>query len=197
MKRKLLRLRSLVLLLVAFASLSWIKDMRGDQGFKTGNPFSDSFAFIEYYQIRSGRAIEGNAPPGRRIDGPTYSYNPEGEELISFISYDFNKDSLIAVIGRGIVLQGTHGGGVHSRLIPVATLPFTEERLTVQIIDNDSVYLVLNDEIITLGKGEKWEQVDLKIDTLFLPDSQVVIESTTTYSIKYHGLIRKEGLILR
>ncbi|MGB4536574.1 MAG: hypothetical protein WBI34_10450, partial [Tenuifilaceae bacterium] len=63
----------------------------------------DEYAFFEYYQLNEGKAIEGEAPPAKRIDGPTYSFSPTDGELNSYLAPSFGTDSLIAVLGRGLV----------------------------------------------------------------------------------------------
>lgn len=158
---------------------------------------SDEYAFLEYYQTNEGRALEGNPPPGRRIDGPTYSFNPEAGELQSYLFNSFDKDSLKVIIGRGLVLRGTEGGGLHSRLIPSSKVPFTEEKLTVNSLTSEAISLSWGEKTLQMGAGDVWVEKSSTIDTLYLPEGRVVVENTTTYSIKYFGLLKKENLHLR
>ncbi len=157
----------------------------------------DEYAFFEYYQLNEGKAIEGEAPPAMRIDGPSYSFSPTDGELSSYLTPSFSKDSIIAVLGRGLVLRGTEGGGLHNRLIPINQLPFTEEAITIEGITAESLLFDLKGEKVTLAKGQEWKKVMQSVDTLFLPDGNVVIEKTKTQRVIFHGLLKKDKLIFR
>jgi hypothetical protein len=164
---------------------------------KNWQPPSDEYAFIEYYQINDGKEIEGIAPPGMRIDGPTYSYSSNDGEVSSYLTPSFNKDTIIAVLARGLVLRGTAGGGLHSRLIPINKLPFTEALITIASISSNDVQFELEGESVILPVGQEWEKITQSIDTLSLPDGNVIIQKSTTQRVVFHGFLKKEKLIFR
>lgn len=155
---------------------------------------ADEYVFIEYYQTNDGRALEGKPFPGRRIDGPTYAFNPETGELNSYAGVEYNTDSLRVMLGRGLVLRGTQGGGLHSRLIPHSTLSFEEGKLRVEGISPEGVNVVWDNQPILLKVGEPWENRTVEVDTLSSPDGRVIVENTTTYTMVFHGFLKKEKL---
>jgi len=160
-------------------------------------PPSDEYAFIEYYQINDGKALEGVAPLGMRIDGPTYSYSSIDGEVSSYLTPSFSKDTLMAILARGLVLRGTAGGGLHSRLIPIAKFPFTEALITIEAISSNDILFELEGEKVTLPIGQEWEKITQTIDTLSLPDGNVIIQKSITQRVVFHGYLKKEKLIFR
>lgn len=164
----------------------------------TWQPPASEFAFVEFYETQEGRAIEGEAPPGMRIDGPTYSYRDDAQEINSFYNNEINKDSLVLLLGRGVILRGTRGGGMHSRLVPAYTIPFSMDALTVNKLNAEGVSLKWNDNDIKLAPGESWVDSKSKIDTLVNHEgNRAIIENTTTYTLRFHGFIKKEKLIVQ
>jgi hypothetical protein len=152
------------------------------------------YAFVEYYQVNDGKVLEGEASPGRRIDGPTYSFNPETNEVMSFVNLKIEKDSLLLLIGRGLVLRGTQGGGMHSRLIEAKGLPIVDGKLIISKLTEKGLYITWNATNIILNPGDVWENTTSKIDTLDSFNGRAVVENTTTYTIKFHGFFQKEKL---
>ena len=160
-------------------------------------PPASEFAFVEFYETQEGRAIEGEAPPGMRIDGPTYSYRDDAKEINSFYNNEISKDSLILLLGRGLILRGTRGGGMHSRLVPAYSIPFSIDVLAATKINADGISFRWNDKEIKLAPGESWVDTKSKIDTLINHEGKrAIIENTTTYTLRYHGFIKKEKLIV-
>lgn len=155
----------------------------------------NEYAFIEYYQTNEGKVIEGDPFPGRRIDGPTYAYSSETGEITSFASTSFNMDSLSIMLGKGLVLRGTQGGGMHSRLIPHTSLPFTEGKLEVISIGHEGIRVQWDGQPILLKVGEPKFNSSSEIDTIPSPDGMVIVENTTTYTIVFHGFLKKEKLL--
>ncbi|MDD2277692.1 MAG: hypothetical protein PHD06_06255 [Bacteroidales bacterium] len=154
----------------------------------------NEYAFIEYYQTNEGKVIEGDPFPGRRIDGPTYAYSPETGEITSFASTSFNMDSLSIMLGKGLVLRGTQGGGMHSRLIPYTNVPFNEGKLEVMSIGLEGIRIQWDGQPILLKVGEPKFNSSSEIDTIPSPDGRVIVENTTTYTIVFHGFLKKEKL---
>ncbi|MFP4557506.1 MAG: hypothetical protein ACLFNU_11605 [Bacteroidales bacterium] len=161
-------------------------------------PPTDKFAFVEYYETQEGRAIEGTAPPGMRIDGPTYSFSEENQEINSFLNNEVSKDSLVLLVGRGVILRGTRGGGMHSRLVPAYNIPFIVEKLTVAKMTADGVSFKWNDKDILLAPGESWVNTEQKTDTLINHQGDsAIVENSITHTIKFHGFLKKESLNLQ
>jgi hypothetical protein len=157
-------------------------------------PPVDEYAFVEYYQVNEGIALEGTPPPGRRIDGPTYSFSPELGELTSYISSPFSKDSLLLVLARGLVLRGTEGGGLHSRLIPVFSLPFTESSITIEAISSNEVHFLLDEQRVSIPIGQEWVRKTESIDTLSFPEGNVIVQRSKSVRVIFHGFLKKEKL---
>lgn len=191
MKTKILHFSSLAIIVLALLCCKTTKKVA------TWQLPDDEYAFVEYYQTNEGVALEGNPPPGRRIDGPTYSFNPETGELHSYLLNNFDKDSIKVILGRGLVLRGTEGGGLHSRLIPSSKLPFSEDKLMVNSLSSEAISLSWGEKTIPMGAGDVWIEKTSTIDTLYLPEGRVIVENTITYSIKYFGLLKKENLHLQ
>lgn len=155
----------------------------------------DEYAFIEYYQTNEGKALEGEPFPGRRIDGPTYAFSPEMGEVSSFIGINPNMDSLRVMLGKGLILRGTQGGGMHSRLLPYNNLPFTEGMLEVRSISSEGVRVQWDGQPILLKAGEPWINSSSETDTIPSPNGMVIVENTTTYTIVFHGFLKKRKLL--
>ncbi|MDD2197366.1 MAG: hypothetical protein PHE03_09365 [Bacteroidales bacterium] len=155
----------------------------------------DEYAFIEYYQTNEGKALQGEPFPGRRIDGPTYAFSPEMGEVSSFTGITPNMDSLRVLLGKGLILRGTEGGGMHSRLLPYNNLPFAEGMLEVRSICSDGVRVQWDGQPILLKVGEPWINTSSETDTIPSPNGVVIIENTTTYTIVFHGFLKKEKLL--
>jgi hypothetical protein len=156
-------------------------------------PPANEFAFIEYYQTNEGKVLEGIAPSGRRIDGPTYTFNQETGEVHSYLNTGFNKDSIIVLLGRGLVLRGTRGGGMHSRLIASKSLPVSEDKITINgFLKGGLLSVTWEDKELEMNPGDVWLKTTTTIDTLSFPDSEAIVENTTTYSIKFFGYLKKD-----
>lgn len=156
-------------------------------------PPSDEYAFVEYYQVNEGKVLEGEVSPGRRIDGPTYAFLPETGEVQSFMNSNFEKDSLSLLLGRGLVLRGTQGGGMHSRLIAAKRLPLSEDKLILHGFGKDGVLNVTwEDKELAMKPGDVWVHSIMKVDTIDSPRGMAVVENTTTYSIKFFGFLKKD-----
>jgi hypothetical protein len=156
----------------------------------------NEYAFVEYYQTNDGRVIDGEVDPGRRIDGPTYSFNPETKEVMSYLSQSFNKDSLFLLLGRGLVLRGTQGGGMHSRLIEVNSFPYVDGKLTIQSINESGVTIKWEEETFSINPGDMWERTITKTESIDSYNGKAVVEVISTYTIKFHGFLQKEKLSL-
>ncbi|MFO8022042.1 MAG: hypothetical protein R6U65_06225, partial [Perlabentimonas sp.] len=93
------------------------------------------------------------------------------------------------------ILRGTRGGGMHSRLVPAYKIPFSMDALTATKMNAEGVTFKWNDKEIKLAPGESWADSIIKMDTLINHEgNRAIIENTTTYTLRFHGFIKKEKL---
>jgi hypothetical protein len=157
----------------------------------------NEYAFVEYFQVNDGKVLEGDVEPGRRIDGPTYSFNPESKEVMSYLSQSFNKDSLFLLLGRGLVLRGTQGGGMHSRLVEINSFPYVDGKLTIKSLNESGLTIKWDGETFSINPGDVWERTITKTDSVDSYNGKAVVEIISTYTIKFHGFLQKEKLSLK
>lgn len=157
----------------------------------------DSFVFIEYYTTQEGKVMIGQVFPGRQIHGPTYTYSAESKEISSIGEYPFSIDTMQILVGKGLILRGSVGGGMHSELMPYASLPVVEDNFEVVGLTRKGMHIIWKGEPITLPIGERWTTTETALDTLVMPNGKTISEITTTYSVVYHGVMPKEKLIFK
>lgn len=185
--------KRVVLLVLAGLTLTSLMCCKTAKKLTTWTPPTGEYAFVEYYQVKEGKVLEGEVSPGRRIDGPTYSFLPETGEVQSFLNNNFDKDSLKLLLGRGLVLRGTQGGGMHSRLISVNNLPIKEDKLTIHGFGKDGMLSITwDDKDLNMIPGDVWVHSIMNVDTIDSPNGRAVVENTTTYSIKFFGYLKKD-----
>ncbi len=185
--------KKLLLLVLLGLMLATLYCCKTSKKITSWSPPADEYAFIEYYQVNEGKVLEGKVPQGRRIDGPTYAFTPESGEVQSYLNNDFEKDSLKVLIGRGLVLRGTQGGGMHSRLIAAKKLPFSEDKIRVNSFAKDGVLSITWDgKDLMMNPGDVWVNTTTTIDTLFMQEGVAVVENSTTYTIKFFGYLKKD-----
>ena len=158
-------------------------------------PSTDEYAFVEYYVTMDGRALEGEPPPSMRIHGPTYSFNSEQGEVYSFRENMFNLDTLVLLVGRGMVRRGTQGGGMHSQLVATKSLPLELEQLEIFSLHKERIQFKWKDEEFSLAYGESWAKEFVSLDTFInhVGDT-VIVENTTSHSVVFHGLLKKKDI---
>lgn len=154
---------------------------------------SDQVAFIEFIQTQEGFVMKGKAPEGRRIDGPTYSFDKETRQLNSYRKMDYSIDTVKAILGNGVILKGAAGTGLSLRLTTIGKFPFTMDNLTILGVSSKGLSIVFDKKEQLVTEGEQWESSHSTIDTLKY-ETPVIIKYTTTSSIRYHGLIDKKGI---
>jgi hypothetical protein len=154
----------------------------------------EKVAFVEFSQTQQGEVISGKAPTGKRIDGPTYRYNKEQKQLTILRKESVAVDTLRAIIGYTRVLKGTAGNGVSSLINPIYKFPSSISKLTLSNVTNRGIFIVFDLKKLFLKDGDDWQLSTSKIDTL-KQDPIVIVKNTTTYTIRYHGLINKKDII--
>lgn len=150
------------------------------------------FAFVEYYQTQEGVAVKGNVPQGRRIDGPTYRFDRKTRTLEVNREIETPLDSIRVLVGIGKILKGASGAGVSSFLRGTGNLPFTFDKMTIRGIDAKGLHVTHDGRDAVVAEGEEWKDIRVSTDTL--PSDNAIVRITTTYSIRYHGLIGKQAL---
>lgn len=151
---------------------------------------SDQFAFIELYNSTEGKVLKGEAPSARRIDSPTYSFNPESKEFQIYRLNNVAADSVKVLLGVGRILKGAAGSGVSSVLIGMNEIPHKYADIEIQEVSASSVKFKYMDETISIKSGEKWDNVKTSTDTISYK-GESVIQKITTVSVQFHGLFPK------
>lgn len=155
-------------------------------------PPADQYAFVEYYTIYQGQALEGDPPPGMRIDGPTYTFDRASGELTSYKEVNFNLDTVTFILGAGVVRRGTEGGGMSSRIIGAGKLPLKQGRVSFESIAQESITFTFNDEKFALGVGEVWEQSFETVDTIPALKGNAVVLRKISHQVNFYGFYSKE-----
>lgn len=150
-------------------------------------------AFIEFIQTQDGKAIKGRVPEGRRIDGPGYHFDNESKKLEIVRKENFLIDTVKVILGNGRILKGAAGTGLSMRINAIGKLPFSMYNLKIKEVSNQGLSIEFEGKPISIKEGEKWETTTSKIDTVKM-ESPAIINYTTTYSIKYYGLIDKKSI---
>lgn len=156
---------------------------------------SDQFIFIEFSESTKGNVLNGWFPPGRRIDGQGYYFNPETRTLRLMTEINVNEHDLKLLVGYNIILSGAAGSGKHSALISVTDLPFQKDSLTIgKIGPNGTVHLTLGENSLELKTGDKKDFRKERIENYNNNDRSGSANFTTEISIRNHGFIYKSGL---
>jgi hypothetical protein len=155
---------------------------------------NDAFAFVEYYQTTDALVLAGEYRGGRRIDSPTYAFNPEDRTLNIYRYPDrLQPDSAIVVLGVGKILKNAAGSGVSSFLVGANQLPFSYNDLTITSLSNDKLSLTYQNKSITLKAGEEWKHLTEKTDTLKL-QGLPIIKTMQSTSIRFHGFLPRNAI---
>lgn len=156
----------------------------------------DKVIFVEYHSNTFGETITGTYPNFMYIDFPTYQVDEENQILQSVFSdplFDVN-DSLIAVIGSGISLSGTAGGGASTWLYPAYSLPAYVQEITLEsVFENETVDVIYNNISIRLTQNESYSKSYTRVEEDV--EDGWMIERKTTDTIKNYGFIEKSNLI--
>ncbi len=156
-------------------------------------PFENHLVvFIELREVEEGKVIQGNYPPGRRIDFPTYFYDEKQGTLTSqHLSFELD-DTLKVVFGRYGALRGAAGGGVASRLYGVYRFPYLYGDLVLRGVDeNGKAHLQFRDSELIVDSHDEWKHTETRRDTVDILQYAAVAEFTTTIRIINHGVMEK------
>ncbi len=179
--------------LVSVATLSLLGGCKKGNKETTWKPPADQFAFVEYYITYDGKPLEGNPPPGMRIDGPTYIFNSENGEIDSYMESNFSMDTISTVVGVGRIRRGTEGGGLSSRLVGVKNLPFSDANFTIDGFTSESMLFRFKDENLSLKAGEEWQKVFESIDTIpGINGENAIVQRTITHQVNFRGFYKKD-----
>gem|GEM_PF-542433 len=193
----MIKIRNLAIILTLV--LAYSCSVKKQQVISNAQPLNDEFikpeqfAFIEYIQTQDGKVLSGVAPEGRRIDGPTYHFDKETQQLNIYREVNFLKDTVKAILGNGGVLKGAAGSGLSLRLTPIGKFPFTMNKLIIVKVSSQGVHIIFDKEEAIIKKGEEWIRSSSTIDTIRM-ETPAIIRFTTTSSIRYHGMIDKKGI---
>lgn len=149
--------------------------------------------FVEYILTQEGQVVSGNPPQGMRIDGPMYRFVKETKQLDIKRNDGLIMDSIKVLVGSGKILKGAAGSGVSTRLAGINKLPYTENRFTLMNIDDKSIQFKFDNQKIKLKEGEDWKYTKTYIDTI-KAEAISLISITSTYTVRYHGIINKRNI---
>lgn len=155
---------------------------------------AEQVAFVEFIQTQDGKVISGDAPKGRRIDGPTYRFDSETKKLEIIRKENFLLDTVKVILGNGRILKGAAGSGLSMRINAIGKLPYSMYNLTIKDVNAEGLSINFDGKSIVIKEGEKWETTTSTIDTIKM-ETPAIINFTTTYLIKYHGLIDKKNIL--
>ena len=180
---------SIIILIIAITSCSSSK-----QSVKKDSVAQNEVAFLEYYQTQAGEVLSGTMQQGRRIDGPTYRFDPATKELKLLRKENFSIDSITVLLGNGKVLKGTSGSGLSMRINAIGKLPYTMSNLTITMVSRKGIYFIFEKKKLLLKEGEEWRTSKVSIDTIQL-DPLAIVKTTTTHTIQYHGMLDKKRVV--
>ncbi len=145
--------------------------------------------FVEFYTITEGKALSGTATPGRRIDGPGYSYDSVSQKLEIYRNNLTDTLNIKLYLGVGKVLKGTAGQGVSSMVIGLNNLPFTQNDLTITNATKTKVGCSYKGKRFVLKPGQEYLFTETRIDTL---PNTTVIQTTTTLKAAFKGFVKNK-----
>lgn len=144
--------------------------------------------FIEYFTITEGQALAGNVPAGRRIDGPGYSYDSVSQTLNIYRNSPSDSVETLLYLGVGKVLKGNAGQGVSNFVVPVSSVPFSANDLTITGATKSKVTCLFKNEAFTLSPNQMRTFSTTKIDTLA---GDAIVRTTTTWRFVFRGMVRR------
>lgn len=144
--------------------------------------------FVEFYSITEGKALSGTPYPGKRIDGPGYSYDPMAQKLDIYRHNITDSLNIKLYLGVGKVLKGTAGQGVSSTIIGVNHLPFTYNNFTITNATNYKVRFYFKGKQFVLKPNQEHLVTETKIDSL---PNTTVLQTTTTWKVTFTGFVKQ------
>jgi hypothetical protein len=129
------------------------------------------------------------------IDFPTYWFDNKNGTLTGIVNFEIN-ETLKAIYGSGLVLNGEAGGGASTSLDGIFDLPYKEDDFQLLKIDTDgTVHIMYKGLSITLRKGEEWTNTTSKIDSKEVANTKGKAMLTITDKIINHGILEKSKVI--
>lgn len=153
----------------------------------------DEYVFIEYFLTQDGEVISGIPPKGMRIDGPAYRFDKSSKQLSIHRNDNLVTDSIKVLLGNGKILKGAAGNGVSMRLTNITSLPYTENKFTINRIDSKNINFTFDNQKIKLKAGDEWGLSIFRTDTIKLAEPSIV-KTKLTYTIRYHGKLSKNSI---
>lgn len=149
---------------------------------------NDLVPFVEFYSITEGKALCGTPYPGKRIDGPGYSYDSKNQKLDIYRNNIPYTLGIKLYLGIGKVLKGTAGQGVSSTIIGVNQLPFTYNDFTITNATNYKVCFYFKGKQLVLKPNQEHFITETKIDSL---PNATVLQTTTTWKVTFTGFVKQ------
>jgi hypothetical protein len=149
---------------------------------------NDLIPFVEYFVISDGEVISGKAFPGRRIDSPGYSYNPEMQQLELYRNSISDSTGIKLFLGIGRVLKGVSGRGVSSFIKEVKNFPYKHEELIIESYSDSTLKFTLKNKSFKLKPKESYTYTESKIDSL---PNNTIVKTTTKWKVDFRGFVKK------
>lgn len=145
--------------------------------------------FVEFYTVTEGKALSGTPYPGKRIDGPGYSYDSKNQKLDIYRNNIPDTLGIKLYLGIGKVLKGTAGQGASSTIIGVNQLPFTYNDFTITNATNYKVSFYFKGKQFVLKPNQEHLVTETKIDSL---PNATVLQTTTTWKVTFTGFAKNK-----
>lgn len=145
--------------------------------------------FVEFYTVTEGKVLSGTPYPGKRIDGPGYSFDSKNQKLDIYRNNIPDTLGIKLYLGVGKVLKGTAGQGVSSMVIGVNNLPFTHNDFTITNATKTKIGCLYKGERFVLKPGQEYLFTETKIDTL---PNTTVLQTTTTWKVTFTGFVKNK-----
>ncbi|QKG79258.1 hypothetical protein [Tenuifilum thalassicum] len=144
--------------------------------------------FVEYFVTSEGEVLSGKSFPGRRIDSPGYSYNPDNQHLELYRNSISDSTGIKLFLGIGRVLKGVSGRGVSSFIKEVKNFPYKHEELIIESYSDSTLKFTLKDKSFKLKPKESFTYTESKIDSL---PNNTIVKTTTKWKVDFRGFVKK------
>jgi hypothetical protein len=135
----------------------------------------DQYVFINTHTRIGGESDQGYL----LIDCPTYQYDSSAGTLDSGLSIDLTDETKV-IMGRGLSLGGSVGGGASTNLVLFDSLA-EQDLFTVD--DNGNVDYYNNNEWISLSPGQTWTRTFETTSYSSFTGNLIVTETVTNFGI--------------
>jgi hypothetical protein len=172
------------------------EDMELSESFVPKN----EFVFLEVIERQSAKIISSKSKylgvPGRLIDFPTYNYYDSMKVLKTRDRhFNFDKEKLKLIIGKGLILGDFRGGGAATGLYDINYLPYFNGETGIYEIDSTgAVYMRHKNIYYKIDIGKTIIDSSFFMLTIEGPDGGVV-RVKKEFHISNHGLLNKNAII--